>query len=127
DSCGEASCGPRKHEEKSAMIVQLQDEEKQNELESLDVVLFDKDTVNVRNGEKAMVVGDLYVVQQRGNSKRVTYLFADSIEYERPQNESIVITEEDLSAIEEFSKKPDYIPKLVEMFAPTIIGHEEKN
>jgi len=26
------------------MIIQLQDEEKQNELESLDVVLFDNDT-----------------------------------------------------------------------------------
>lgn len=61
------------------MIIQLQDEEKQNDLESLSVVLFDKDTVDVRNGEKAMIMGELYVVQQKGNSKRITYLFANGI------------------------------------------------
>ena len=41
------------------MIIQLQDEEKQNELESLNVVLFDDHTVDVRNGEKAMIIGEL--------------------------------------------------------------------
>jgi hypothetical protein len=35
------------------MTTQLQDEEKQNALESLNAVLFDSDTLNVRNGEKA--------------------------------------------------------------------------
>jgi DNA replicative helicase MCM subunit Mcm2 (Cdc46/Mcm family) len=129
NSCGQAaSYGPRNHGNKSAMIIQLQDEEKQNELESLNAVLFDNNTVNVRNGEKAMVIGELHVVQQKGNSKRVTYLFANEIEYERSQDEKVVITEEDLSILNEFSQqKPDeMIKKLVAMFAPTVIGHDDK-
>ena len=109
------------------MIIQVQDEKKQNELESLNVVLFDHNTVDVRNGEKAVVIGNLHVVQQRGNTgKRVTYLFADTIEYETPQRESVVITEEDLATIEEFTHHPDMISKLVEMVAPTVIGHDDK-
>jgi MCM P-loop domain/MCM OB domain/Bifunctional DNA primase/polymerase, N-terminal len=125
--CGErAAYGPREHEHKSAMLVQLQDEERQNELENLSVVLFENDTVNVRNGEKVMVLGDLHVVQQRGNSKRVTYLFASGIEYERPQTESVVITEEDLSTLNEFCQQPDVIARLVAMLAPMVIGHDDK-
>jgi DNA replicative helicase MCM subunit Mcm2 (Cdc46/Mcm family) len=127
-SCDESACyGPRHNKEMSAMTIQLQDEEKQNELESLNVVLFENNTRNVRNGEKAIVAGDLNVVQQRGNNgKRVTYLFAGSIEYETQQNESVVITEEDLEAIDEFSMQPNMITKLVDMLAPTIIGHDDK-
>ena len=53
NSCAESSCyGPMLNNEISAMIIQIQDEKKQNELESLNVVLFDHDTVDVRNGEK---------------------------------------------------------------------------
>ena len=105
----------------------MQDVEKQNELECLNVVLFDNNTVDVRNGEKAMVAGTLHVVQQRGNiGRRVTYLFADSIEYDTIQNENVIITEEDLVEIEEFAREPDMIDKLTEMVAPTIIGHDQK-
>jgi replicative DNA helicase Mcm len=126
--CGELGCyGPRRNKEMSAMTIQLQDEEKQNELESLNVVLFDNNTLNVRNGENAIVTGELHVVQQRGNNgKRVTYLFADYIEYETQQNESVVISEEDLVAIDEFSQRADMITKLVDMLAPTVIGHNDK-
>jgi|GEM_PF-1717052 len=127
DSCNEAaSYGPRNHEDICAMMIQLQDEEKQNELESLNAVLFDNHTVDVRNGEKAMIMGQLHVIQQNGNSKRVTYLFANGIEYERPQTENVVITEEDLSRLNEFSQQPDMILRLVDMLAPTVIGHEDK-
>ena len=72
--------------------------------------------MNVRNGEKAMVIGELHVVQQSAATvaRRITYLFANSIEYETPQNESIVITEQDILEVEEFAKQPDMISKLVE-------------
>ena len=94
----------------------MQDEEKQNALESLNVVLFDKDTLNVRNGEKATVIGDLHVVQQRGNSKRVTYLFAnDGIEYETPENAKVVITEEDLVKAQRFVNHSDMINELASL------------
>jgi DNA replicative helicase MCM subunit Mcm2 (Cdc46/Mcm family) len=127
NSCDQTdSYGPRRQQNRSAMIIQLQDDEKQNELESLNVVLFDNHTVDVRNGEKAMITGELHVVQQKGNSKRVTYLFANGIEYERPQNENVVITEQDLAILNEFSQKPDMIAELEKKLAPTIIGHENK-
>lgn len=126
-SCGAASYSPKHHNEISALIIQLQDVEKQNELECLNVVLFDNNTIDVRNGEKAMVTGTLHVVQQRGNiGRRVTYLFADSIEYDTIQDENVVVTEEDLVEIEEFARQPDMIDKLTEMVAPTIIGHDQK-
>lgn len=127
NSCDQGtSYGPKRHENRSAMIIQFQDDEKQNELESLNVVLFDNHTVDVRNGEKAMIIGDLHVVQQKGNSKRVTYLFANVIEYERPQNENVVITEQDLAKLNELSQGPDMIQRLVGKLAPKVIGHEDK-
>ncbi len=126
-SCNESTYGPHGHEEKSAITIQLQDEEKQNALESLNVVLFEKDTLNVRNGEKATVTGDLHVVQQRGNSKRVTYLFANGgIQYETSENAQVIITQDDVSKLEDFIKQPDMIDKLKAMVAPTVIGHEDK-
>jgi DNA replicative helicase MCM subunit Mcm2 (Cdc46/Mcm family) len=126
-NCNESTYGPHHHEEKSAIIIQLQDEEKQNALESLNVVLFEKDTLNVRNGEKATVTGDLYVVQQRGNSKRITYLFAyGGIQYATPENAQVVVTEEDLAKLNDFVKQPDMIDKLKAMVASTVIGHEDK-
>ena len=126
-SCDQSTYGPHKYEEKSAIIIQLQDKEKQNALESLNVVLFEKDTLNVRNGEKAIVTGDLHVVQQRGNSKRITYLFAyGGIKYETPQNAQVVITKDDISRLHDFVKQPDMIDILKAMVAPTVIGHEDK-
>jgi replicative DNA helicase Mcm len=125
--CGQSSFGPSKHHQKSAITIQMQDEKKQNALESLNIVLFDRDTFNIRNGEKAMACGDLHPVQQRGNSKRITYLFANKgIEYERPEDTNVIITEEDLSELNEFVNKPDMIEELTSMFAPTVIGHEDK-
>jgi DNA replicative helicase MCM subunit Mcm2 (Cdc46/Mcm family) len=126
-SCNESTYGPHKYEEKSAIIVQLQDEEKQNALESLNVVLFEKDTLNLRNGEKATVIGDLHVVQQRGKRKRITYLFAyGGIQYETPENTQVVITQDDISKLNDFVKQPDMINRLKTMVAPTVIGHEDK-
>ena len=127
-SCGLTSYGPKHNTEVSAMIIQLQDEEKQNELENLNVVLYDTNTLNVRNGEKVMVAGELHVVQQSSgrSTRRITYLFANLIEYETSQNDSTVLTEQDILEVEEFAKQPDMISKLVDMFAPTVIGHEDK-
>ena len=129
-SCGEYTYRPSEHQDKPAIKIQLQDEEKQNQLENLDVILFDDDTLNVRNGERAMIFGDLHIVQQNRNSKRVTYLFANpeggGIEYERPENDKIVVSEEDLVRLNEFAQQPDMIEKLTAMIGPTVIGHEDK-
>jgi replicative DNA helicase Mcm len=91
------------------------------------VVLFENDTLNVRNGEKATVTGDVHVVQQRGNSKRITYLFANGgIQDATTENAQVVITEDDISKLNDFVKQRDMIDKLKTMVAPTVIGHEDK-
>ena len=127
-SCNSITYGPKRNTEISAMIIQLQDEKKQNELENLNVVLFDSNTLNVRNCEKAMVAGELHVIQQSSgiSAKRITYLFANLLEYETIQNESTVVTEQDILEVEEFAKQPDMISKLTNMLAPTVIGHDDK-
>ncbi|CAN5476243.1 hypothetical protein BH18THE2_BH18THE2_27600 [soil metagenome] len=57
----------------------------------------------------------------------MTYLFAnDGIEYERPENAKVEITEEDLSKLNEFVNHSDMINELASLFAPTVIGHEDK-
>jgi hypothetical protein len=73
-SCNELSFGPKSHKEKAVVRIQLQDEEKQNNMENLTVVLFESDTLNIRYGENVTVVGDVKVIQQRSQA-RVTYLF----------------------------------------------------
>ena len=131
DSCGKRETFEVKsHTEIAAMKIQLQDEKKQDAIEGLDVVLFGKDTFNVRAGENCMVFGELHVIQQSKNA-RVTFMFANteggSIEYEKPEtNKEIEITEQDLQKLNEFQKLPDMVQQLTNMFAPTIIGHENK-
>jgi DNA replicative helicase MCM subunit Mcm2 (Cdc46/Mcm family) len=126
--CEKHSVAPSSHKEISAMTIQLQDDKKQNDLESLNVVLFDNDTIDVRNGQKVIVRGSLDVVQQKSNGKRVTYLFADQqgIQNEELQNDEVVVTDEDIIKLTEYSKRPNYIKEITAMFAPTVIGHEDK-
>jgi replicative DNA helicase Mcm len=125
--CKSPSFGPIGHNEKAVVRIQLQDESKQNNLENLTVVLFESDTLGIRNGEKVFVVGDVRIIQQYSkNSKRVTYLFAKEgkLRYERPENSQVTISKRDLKLMERFVKQPDYIEKLTKMFAPAIIGEE---
>lgn len=121
-TCESFSYGPKSHKEKAVVRVQLQDEEKQNNLENLTVVLFENDTLNIRNGEKVVVVGDVKVIQQRSHG-RITYLFAKEgrLKYERPENTQVTISKRDLSLMNKLVKQPDYLNKLTKIFAPTII------
>jgi hypothetical protein len=57
-SCNSLSFGPKSHKEKAIVRIQLQDEEKQNRMENLTVVLFEDDTLNIRNGDNNI----LYVI-----------------------------------------------------------------
>jgi replicative DNA helicase Mcm len=124
--------GFSEHKEISAMVIQLQDDTNQNDLESLSVVLFDNDTLGVRNGEKVIVKGDLHVVQQKSNGKRVTFLFTDvncgiqRVEDSQSNDEDVEITRDDIIQLTELSKRPDYIEQITSWFAPTVIGHADE-
>ena len=125
--CEKPSFGPKNHKEKAVVRIFLQNESKQNNLENLTVIVFESDTVNIRNGEKVVVVGDVRVIQQHSqNSRRVTYLFAKegTLKYERPENTQVTISKKDLKLMERFARQDNYIEKLASMFAPAIIGEQ---
>jgi DNA replicative helicase MCM subunit Mcm2 (Cdc46/Mcm family) len=125
--CEEPSFGPKNHKEKAVVRIFLQDESKQNNLENLTVIVFESDTINIRNGEKVVIVGDVRVIQQHSqNSRRVTYLFAKegTLKYERPENTQVTISKKDLKLMERFARQDNYIEKLASMFAPAIIGEQ---
>jgi DNA replicative helicase MCM subunit Mcm2 (Cdc46/Mcm family) len=129
-NCNEYA-GVSTHKEVSAMIIQLQDDKNQNDLESLSVVLFDNDTIGVRNGEKVIVKGNLHVVQQKSNGKRVTFLFADANrgiqrEESESQTDDFELTRDDIIELTELAKRPDYIEHVTSMFAPTVIGQPDE-
>jgi DNA replicative helicase MCM subunit Mcm2 (Cdc46/Mcm family) len=116
--------GFSEHKEISAITIQLQDDKKHNDLESLNVVLFDNDTLDVRNGYKVLVTGELHVVQQKSNGKRVTYLFADintGIQnQEALDSQDIILTQQDITELESLSKQPDYLAEMAEQAQTTI-------
>lgn len=128
-ACSEYSSFSR-HKEISAITIQLQDDKKHNDLESLNVVLFDNDTLDVRNGYKVLVTGQLHVVQQKSNGKRVTYLFADinsGIQnQEALDSQDVILTAQDITELEALSKQPDYLQNIKKIFAPNVIGHEDE-
>ena len=47
-------------EYRNASIIELQDQEKFDDLERLQVILFDDDTRDVRAGEQVLVTGQIY-------------------------------------------------------------------
>ena len=64
--------------------------------------------------------------KERGGSAKTNDISPTVIEYETSQDDSLVITKQDVLEVEEFAKQPNMISKLVDMFAPTVIGHEDK-
>ena len=125
--CGETTFEIRKYQNQPARMIQLQDNELQNDVESLNVMLLGDDTFNIRNVEKATIMGELHVVQQRSNSKRVTYLFANAgIQYENQDTTKIILTKRDVQELKQLALRPDYMDVQASKVAPTVIGHHNK-
>jgi replicative DNA helicase Mcm len=111
---------------RNALIVELQDEDRFNDLEKLSVILFDGDTENVLVGERVTISGKIFV-EKTGtakNTKLNSVLYADSITYETRQE--VILTEMDKNAVKRFVTRfgKGTITKLTEMFAPSVIGYD---
>jgi replicative DNA helicase Mcm len=118
----------------NAKSISIQDSELGNnqnneDLEKLHVIMLGDDmTRNVRVGEMASIVGDVYVLgsgthNNKDTGKMFAILFADSVRYQREIESPI--TEQDIEEFKKFAAQPDVIDKLVEQFAPNVIGHSD--
>ena len=119
-------------EYRDAKAIQLEDTENPDENERLDVVLYDDMISNVLAGEVVEISGEMSIESKRGykSKKKTTVLHAESIKY--LNRKELVITDDDISNFHKFAfdcKVPkckwNLIERLVSMFAPNIIEHND--
>ncbi len=111
---------------KDAKSIQLEDTERPDENERLDVVLYDDMILNVLAGEVVEISGFITIESKRGSSKskkKFTVLHAESIKY--LNRKELVITNSDIDNFQIFAKLPKLVERLVSMFAPNIIEHND--
>lgn len=109
---------------KDAKFIQLEDIEKLDENERLDVILYNDDITNVIPGEVVEITGNMELSTKNRKSKMMTVILnAISIKY--VNRKEFVITPNDIEIFKTFSHYPNLIKRLVAMFAPNVIGHED--
>jgi DNA replicative helicase MCM subunit Mcm2 (Cdc46/Mcm family) len=129
--CGESLAVKASCEYVSTVDIELQDPDKFNEIERLSVRLFEKNTENIIVGEIVTITGNLHVVRKNdnSNSKAVTVLYAQCIEYVHRKEKS-KLTEQDIEGIKAWRTSIEreggksVISELVIMFAPIVIGND---
>ena len=117
---------------RNAKSIQLENHETFNANERLDVVLYDDMTNNVVAGEAVKITGKMSIEDKKPNSKskkKFSILHATSIEY--LNRKEISVTEKDIKMIQKFVfdckfNNWDLMDKLTAMFAPNIIGHNDR-
>jgi replicative DNA helicase Mcm len=121
----------------NAITLQIQDDVPQTGLDTLQVIVFEKDTQEIHVGENVKIIGKIEKVQDKRSRKYHSVLLAESIEYEH--RKKLILTHNDIDGIKRFAGKlPTYTKdnrmaylinhkdRLVKMFAPNVIGHEDK-
>jgi len=108
---------------RNAFLIQLQDDEKFNDIDRINCVLLDIDASNIRLGERVYVIGDLHVEKKFGKGLLVPIIYGTALEYK--VKESSITTEFDVKAIERFAKLKgeSIIDALIDMFDNSIIDN----
>jgi replicative DNA helicase Mcm len=125
------------HEYINATTLHIQDDVPQTGLDSLQVVVFDNDTEEIHVGENVKIIGKIEKVQDRRSRKYHSVLLAESIQYEHRRK--LILMHNDIEGIKRFAGKLplhfkdsrmayliNHKHRLVKMFAPNVIGHEDK-
>lgn len=115
-----------KFDTRNARFVQLEDIEKPDANERQDVILYDRMTEDLIAGEVVEITGKMFVQRKSENlrSKRLmNVVHANSIKYLNRRD--VVITKNDIKTFYKFLEFPNLIPRLVSMFCPNIIGHDD--
>ena len=110
---------------KNTVMIELQDTNTFDDLDRLPVFLFDEDTIGIKFGENAEIVGDIKILEN--NFKYFPYLYCESIKY--LNKEDSILTDSDIEKINNFNEthkdKPGgTISALVEIFDPSIVECE---
>jgi replicative DNA helicase Mcm len=110
----------------SVLNVELQDTESFNDIDRLPVMLFDKDTIDIKVGERVTITGEIVVIHKDGRdisrTKMFPFLFSESIKYE---NKAIIeLTDLDKEAIKRYCNRGSVIDNLVKLVDPSIIDYE---
>lgn len=74
-------------------------------------------------GDKVAVIGILKTKERSKKDVREFWIEINNIY--KLEDEKIELTEEDIEKIKKFSKNPDVLDKLADMYAPAIIGHQD--
>jgi DNA replicative helicase MCM subunit Mcm2 (Cdc46/Mcm family) len=117
------------------VIIQMQDSDSPSidDLQKMTVLVYDEYVNRVHIGETIHIHGNVRVPLKSYdkpysgrtlNSNLSSVLYAQSITEER--REQIEITDRDKKAFTRFVKYPDLPKRLASMFAPNVIGHEDK-
>jgi DNA replicative helicase MCM subunit Mcm2 (Cdc46/Mcm family) len=135
------------HEYINAVTITIQNNdgdapETTSSLDGLSVIVFEKDTEDIHVGENVKIIGIIEKVQDRRSRKYHSVLLAESVEYEHRRK--LALTHNDIQGIKRFAGKlPVYCSttttaserqaylcshkeRLVKIFAPNVIGHEDK-
>jgi replicative DNA helicase Mcm len=113
------------------------DDDKENDLNTLPVVIFENDTWHNPIGENVKVIGDIEKVQDKKTKKYHTYLVARAIYLQQRKRQTL--TGEDIASIKRFAGfEPIWggkclllgnsvlLKRLISMFAPNIICDDNK-
>jgi DNA replicative helicase MCM subunit Mcm2 (Cdc46/Mcm family) len=121
------------HEYHDTVSIQLVDTDNADNHNSLDVILYDEASKKIVAGEVVTIFGNIRV-QKRGDTVRgkrlVNVLHSNSISYRN--KEDLALTDKDIEIICKHKKIVEkyssltYIDTLVGMFAPNVIGHNDK-
>lgn len=115
-----------KRELRDAKSIQLEDAESLDEIERLDVILFDDMVKNVRAGEVVIITGHMKIEDKEGKgrtNKKINVIHATSIKY--VNRKQVAITEKDIKSFYKFAELPNLIQRLTTMIAPNVIGYED--
>jgi len=118
------------------VIIQIQDDDSpviDDDLQKMTSFVYDKDIDRVHIGESIKIHGNVKVPLKSYDkpysgktisSNLSSMLYTESITSER--REEIKITEHDEKAFQKFVSYPNLIQRLAAMFAPNVIGHQDK-
>ena len=113
-------------EYKNAKSIQLEDTERLDDNDRLDVILYDDMINNVVAGETVKITGSMRIEDKKANGKskkKYNVLHASSIEY--LNRKEILVTDRDIETFQKFVSLPQLLDKVTAMFAPNIIGHDD--
>ncbi len=109
---------------KDAKSIQLEDIEKLDD-ERLDVTLYDDDITNVIPGEVVKIIGDVVLMSKNAKKNMIKTVVVNATSIKYVNRKELVIRPKDIIDFEKFSSMENLIPRLVAMFAPNVIGHND--